>query len=420
MPRLGSVFYARDQSDCGIHCDDRRAAVAEKRKRYADNRRYADAHAYVNKGLERKRRCNAEADEHSERAARAHADDAAADDDYAKQNDDDYAGDHAKLLAYRGKDTVCVPCVIAALREAALAEAHARPAAGGKRLLAQICLPRYALTRGIDHVGNIRREDAFFLIIAKEEVPEQRGHCRNDSRCRSHPVPRDACADEHDHENSEEYKRAAQVVGDNGYKTEIQCPVNAELQNRREFVERALLFICRHLFCDKDDEYDLNDLRRLNADAGKTIPCARADLVALAEEDESDDEKNVEYRKIHPLVGDKIGVDDREHDECANAEEHCKALNDDVFCPAVGACHTVDHDYAEDRAYHADSEKKNIRPFEKVFNFSGIDFNRRRRPSKMPDFTNNRSLMRYILAYYCPLRNEVSCGIIQIQKKFKK
>ena len=313
-----------------------------------------------------------------------------------------------------------MPCVIAALREAALAEAHACPAAGGKSVLAQIHLPRYALTCGIDHVGNVRREDTVFLIIGKEEVPEQRDHCRNDSRCRGHPVPRDACADEHDHENREEYKRAAQVVGDDGYKAEIQCPVNAELQNRREFVERALLFICRHLFCDKDDEYDLNDLRRLNADTGKTIPCARADLVALTEEDKSDDEQNVEYRKINPLIGNKIGVDDREYDECADAEKHCKALNDNVFCPAVGACHTVDHDDAEDRTYHADSEKENIRPFKKVFNFSGIDFNRCRRPSKMPDFTNNRSLMRYILAYYCPLRNEVSCGIIQIQKKFKK
>lgn len=33
--------------------------------------------------------------------------------------------------------------------------------------------------------------------------------------------------------------------------------------------------------------------------------------------------------------------------------------------------------------------------------------------------TNYRNRMRYILAYYCPLRNAVSCGIIQIQKKFK-
>jgi len=37
----------------------------------------------------------------------------------------------------------------------------------------------------------------------------------------------------------------------------------------------------------------------------------------------------------------------------------------------------------------------------------------------MLDFTNYRNRIRYILAYYCPLRNEVSCGIIQIQKKFK-
>ncbi len=51
LPRLGSVFYARNQSDCGIHRDDRRAAVAEKRKRYADDRRYADAHADVYKRL---------------------------------------------------------------------------------------------------------------------------------------------------------------------------------------------------------------------------------------------------------------------------------------------------------------------------------------------------------------------------------
>ena len=128
-------------------------------------------------------------------------------------------------------------------------------------------------------------------------------------------------------------------------------------------------FICRHLLGYKDDEYDLNDLRRLNADARETIPCARADLVALAEEDKSDDEQNVEYRKINPLIGNKIGVNDREYDECADAEEHCKALDDDVFCPAVGACHTVDHDDAEDRAYHADSEKKNIRPFKKSLIF---------------------------------------------------
>ena len=209
LPRLWAVFNAGDQSDGRVHRNDRRAAVAEERKRYADNGRNADAHADVDEGLERERRGNAEADEHAEGTARTQTDNAAAYDDYAQKNDDGDAGDHAELLADGGEDAVGVASVIAALREAALAEAHARPAAGGQRVLAVVCLPGYALTGRVYDVGNVRREDSLFLIILEQKVPEQRNHrgnCRGGCR---HPVPRDTGADEHDDENRKEYERTA-------------------------------------------------------------------------------------------------------------------------------------------------------------------------------------------------------------------
>ena len=243
LPRLWPVFDARYQSDSRIHRDDRRAAVAEKRKRYADNRGDADAHADVDEGLERERCRNAEADEHAEWTARAQTDDAAAYDDYAQKHDYRDAGDHAELLADRGEDAVGVPRIIAALREASFAEADAGPAAGGQRVLAVVCLPGYALTGRVNNVRYIRREDSLFLIILEQEVPEQRHHRRDRRRCRRHPVPRDTGADEHDDENGQEYERTAEIVRNNGYETEVKRPMQSELDDRREFVERSLLFI---------------------------------------------------------------------------------------------------------------------------------------------------------------------------------
>ena len=236
LPRLRAIFYAGDEADGRVHRNDRRAAIAEKRKRDADDGGYADAHADVYKRLERKRRGNAEADEHSEAAARACADDAAADDDHSKQHDDDNARYHAQLLADGGEDAVGVARVIARLREASLTKAHARPAAGGKRILTQICLPGYALTRGVDNVGDIRREDAVFLILLQNEVPHERDHRRRARRRDSQPIPRNARAHEHDDEYGKENKRTAEVVRDDKQQTEIQRPVQHELDEAGEAV----------------------------------------------------------------------------------------------------------------------------------------------------------------------------------------
>ena len=180
-----------------------------------------------------------------------------------------------------------------------------------------------------------------------------------------------------------------------------------------------LLAIARHLLCKQDDEYDLDYFRRLNADAEEAVPCPRADIVAVAEKDKAADEQDVEYRQIHPLVRNKVRVNDREHEKRGNAQKHCKRLNKNVLCPARFARDTVYHHDAEERADSADDEQEHIRPFEKVFKFYRFDIYCPRRPSIMLYFTNYRLLMPNILAYYCPLRNEVSCGIIQIQKKFK-
>ena len=67
--RFQLIFYARDNAHGYIHRNHRRASVAKKRERDADNGRNADAHSDINEGLERDRGGNTETDYHVKGAA---------------------------------------------------------------------------------------------------------------------------------------------------------------------------------------------------------------------------------------------------------------------------------------------------------------------------------------------------------------
>ena len=84
------------------------ASIAEEGKRDADDRRNADAHADVHKGLERHERCHTETDKCAHGVAGLNADDHAADDDCSEQQDDNDAGNHAELLTDDAVDKVRV------------------------------------------------------------------------------------------------------------------------------------------------------------------------------------------------------------------------------------------------------------------------------------------------------------------------
>ena len=187
-----------------------RPAIAEKRKRNADDGRDADAHADVLEGLERQKRGDAEAGQRAETAAGADAHDDAADDDRQQQENDDDTGDHTQLLADDGEDEVRMLAGERALTLRAVAETGSGEAAGGKGNLALMRLPVDAGVRRVD--GRIvRREDALLLIVMQHELPDQRDHGRDRGKADGEPVQCEAGGKEHDQKDEEEDQRRAEV-----------------------------------------------------------------------------------------------------------------------------------------------------------------------------------------------------------------
>ena len=138
--------------------------------------------------------------------------------------------------------------------------------------------------------------------------------------------------------------------------------MHCKLYDGDKLVEHMPLLINRHLLCQKDDEYDLDYFRRLETDTEEAVPCSVAGAVVVAEEEKTADDEDIEYRQVYPLIGDKVRVDDRENDECADAEEHCKALHDDILTCMLAGRNALNRINAEHGAYETHNEQEHVRP----------------------------------------------------------
>ena len=96
--------------------------------------------------------------------------------------------------------------------------------------------------------------------------------------------------------------------------------------------------------------------------AEEAVPCSVAGAVIVAEEEKAADDDDIEYRQVYPLIGDKVRVYDRENDECADAEEHCKALHDDILTCMLAGRNTLNRINAEHGAYETHNEQEHVRP----------------------------------------------------------
>ena len=161
------------------------------------------------------------------------------------------------------------------------------------------------------------------------------------------------------------------------------------LHHGEKAVDVLMLFDIGHLLCRHDDIQDLDDLGRLDADAGEANPGAVAGAVVLAEDDERREEQDVDDAEDLPLGAEDVRVDDREQHKGPDAEKHREDLHRDIFgggrhVPAArhhAGDGPVHHQDAEDGAERAEDEQEDIRPLKKLFYIGSEGVDRQHRLS---------------------------------------
>ena len=372
MFRLELVLDAGDKAHRRVHCHHGRAPVAEKRERDADNRGDADAHADVDEGLEGHGGGHAHADQQIIQTSALESDAHDVDDDNGKQDNHDDAADHAEVLPHRGEDEVRV---FACKHRGAVSLLHAGETAGSEGQLALRGLPCDAPAVRVD-ARIIGGDQALFLVILKEILPQQRNRRRDSRAAQREPVEPHAKQKEHGQENQHDDRGAPQVRGDDDDEDENNAKMSHHLNHRKEAVDVLMLFDIGHLPRGDDDIEDLDNLGGLDADAGEANPRLVAGAVVLAEDDQRHQQQHVDRRQQLPLRAENIRINDGEDHEGPDAEEHGEDLHRDILrrdrhVPAAvvhAGDSPVDHEDAEDGTDSADDEQEDIRPLEKLPN----------------------------------------------------
>ena len=247
----------------------------------------------------------------------------------------------------------------------AIAEPRTGPLAGGEGDLALMRLP---VDAGVGRVnaGVIGRENAVFLIVVQHKVPQQRDHRGDGRKSDGKPVQRKAGGKEHHEEDGKEDQRRTEVGRHEEDQAEQQHKVDSQLCDRPHGVEVVVFLQVTDLLCQHDDKCELDDLRRLDADAEKAQPAGVAGVVAHAEGDQQQQKDHVERAQDLPLVGQHIHVQHGHDHERENAEDERRALHDDILGRVVRRRGARDDDDAENGADEAHHEQENIRPVKKL------------------------------------------------------
>ena len=182
--RLWLVFYAGNKAHGGKHGHHGRSPITEERQRDADDRGDADAHAYINQGLDRDSRGDAHAYKHIEGPAGVEPHTDTVDDYYDQQQDHHQTADHTQGLSDGRKDKVRV---FAGKNCCGMLGVHPGHAAGGKAHLALGRLPGDAVACGI-HRGVIGGHKTLLLIILEKIIPQQRYRSGHSGKARRKPV----------------------------------------------------------------------------------------------------------------------------------------------------------------------------------------------------------------------------------------
>ena len=201
------------------------------------------------------------------------------------------------------------------------------------------------------------------MVILQNEVPDQGNHCGHRGKADGEPAQSKTGCKKHHNEDEEENQRRAKVARGDNDDAENQDKVRNDLRGRHGIIESARASLqCGNLFGKDDGEGELDNLRRLDADAEKAVPCLVAGAVIMTENDEAGDEYNIEDREDHPFVCKDVHVQNGHDDECADAEEHTQRLHNDIFSGSGirGRC-AGDNDDAEHGADDAQSQQKQIR-----------------------------------------------------------
>ena len=179
-------------------------------------------------------------------------------------------------------------------------------------------------------------------------------------------MQRKARGKEHHEEDGEKDQRRAEVRRHDEDQPEQQHEMARQLRDRPHGVEVVVFFQVADLLCQNDDERELDDLRRLDADAEKAQPAGVAGIARNAEGDQQQQKDHVERAQDLPLVGQHIHVQHGHDHERENAEDERRALHDDILGRVVRCRGARDDDDAENGADEAHHEQENIRPVKKL------------------------------------------------------